>query len=73
MYNVDNLDYFTVLYRDAGAKGAEVPLCFVCRAENFDHAEEQCENAYPGCEIVWVAPTKEPQAAYDDYHYFTNE
>jgi len=30
------------------------PFGFQCYAEDADHAEEQCENAYPDCDIVWV-------------------
>lgn len=26
----------------------------VHQADDADHAEEQAENAYPGCEILWV-------------------
>lgn len=27
---------------------------FNCMAEDVDHAEEQCLDAYPNCNIVWV-------------------
>lgn len=27
---------------------------FACHAEDGDHAEEQCVNAYPGCGVVGV-------------------
>lgn len=27
---------------------------FNCRADDPDHAEEQCFNAYPNASIVWV-------------------
>jgi hypothetical protein len=27
---------------------------FVCQAEDTDHAEEQCLDAYPGADVVWV-------------------
>lgn len=27
---------------------------FTCQAEDQEHAVEQCENAYPECEILWV-------------------
>lgn len=27
---------------------------FRCQAEDADHAEEQCSNAYPECFILWV-------------------
>lgn len=27
---------------------------FLCQADDADHAEEQCMNAYPTCSIIWV-------------------
>lgn len=27
---------------------------FNCYADNPDHAEEQCMNAYPECAVLWV-------------------
>ena len=32
--------------------GDQFQLMFDCRAEDKDHAEEQAENAYPGCVIL---------------------
>jgi hypothetical protein len=29
-------------------------LHFYCQAEDADHAEEQAENAYPGCEVLFT-------------------
>jgi len=48
------LHNYVVLFRDAGALAAAPPLGFQCDAEDSDHAQEQCENAYPGCDVVWV-------------------
>lgn len=41
-----------VLFRDDSLKPWEAPFAFVCKADGADHAEEQCENAYPGADIV---------------------
>jgi hypothetical protein len=30
----------------------QTPIAFECFAENYDHAAEQAENAYPGCKIL---------------------
>lgn len=49
-----DLSNFVVLYRDDSLLPADPPLGFQCDAENSEHAEEQCENAYPGCTIAWV-------------------
>ena len=27
---------------------------FNCLADDADHAEEQCVNSYPDCEVLWV-------------------
>ena len=49
------LKNYVVLYRDGTSMAAlDQPLGFQCYAEDSNHAEEQCENAYPDCEIVWV-------------------
>lgn len=46
---------YVVLYRrnDIQSVG-ESPFGFQCYAENVDHAEEQCLNADPDADIVWV-------------------
>lgn len=58
---------FVVLYRDDSLLPADVPLAFVCQADDGDHAEEQCMNAYPGCDVVWVVLTNNVHLAYEDY------
>jgi hypothetical protein len=67
------MQIFTVLYRDTDAYPAEPPLAFCCSADDGDHAEEQCENAYPDCEVLWVVQTDDPQAAFDDYYELIEE
>ncbi len=49
-----DLKNYVVLYREPMQPALSEPLAFQCWAENTDHAEEQCENAYPDCGIVWV-------------------
>ena len=43
--------YIVSLHEDAGDRFV---LMFACWAEDADHAAEQAENAYPGCEIINV-------------------
>lgn len=46
------MDKFTVIYTKA-----DEPIgwqFFQCQADDADHAEEQCINAYPGCAVLWV-------------------
>lgn len=56
-----------VLYRDDSLEPCEAPFAFVCEAEGTDHAEEQCENAYPGADIVWVYEGACIEDAYAEY------
>lgn len=44
-------EYRVSLYEEPGDKFL---LMFDCHADDADHAEEQAENAYPGCEIRLV-------------------
>jgi hypothetical protein len=30
----------------------QTPIAFECFAENYDHAVDQAENAYPGCKVL---------------------
>ena len=48
------METYVVLYTDAGYKIGEDPRCFICSAEDMEHAEEQCMSAYPDGLIVWV-------------------
>lgn len=50
---------------DLGHVGS--PLVFSCVADDPNHAEEQCENAYPGCKPVWVAETDDVNVAFQEY------
>jgi hypothetical protein len=63
---------YVVLYRDEKVMSPlDAPFGFQCFAENADHAEEQCENAYPNSDIVWLWEGKEGvgmQPALDDYY-----
>lgn len=59
---------YVVLYmRDDIMKPFDPPFPFTCMAEDDDHAEEQCLNAEPAGDVVWVVQTDDVQAAYDDY------
>lgn len=42
---------FMVIYTEPGGISWQ---WFNCMAEDGDHAEEQCLDAYPNCSIVWV-------------------
>ena len=58
---------YMVLYRPDYLLQTEAPFGFRCEAEDSDHAEEQCENAYPEADIVWVWEGDSLQDALDDY------
>ncbi len=57
---------FAVIHRDAGALPGSFPECFMCQAEDGDHAEEQCRNAYPESKVLWTH-LGTAEAAYDNY------
>ncbi|MGA0398017.1 MAG: hypothetical protein ACO3O3_12720 [Ilumatobacteraceae bacterium] len=46
---MSNLQTWCVIYSETGA-GVGV---FQCMAEDFEHADEQCDNAYPTATILW--------------------
>jgi hypothetical protein len=40
---------------------------FLCSAEDSEHAEEQAEDAYPGCDVVWIQEGTDWQDAQANY------
>lgn len=58
----------TVVYRDNDSLPFSSPLFFVCDADDTEHAEEQCENAYPQCEILWIAEGDDVIKALQQYY-----
>lgn len=54
---------FHVLYREDSIPALAPPEAFRAEADDSDHAEEQCTNAYPGCEVLWVVETDDPDEA----------
>jgi len=63
---------YVVLYRDEKIMGPlDEPFGFQCWADNMDHAEEQCLDAYPEVDIVWIwegKPNIGMEAALNDYY-----
>lgn len=62
------MDTYIVIYREEGSPPLDAPMGFRCEADDADHAEEQCVNAYPGCDVVWVVQTSSLDFALDDYY-----
>lgn len=62
-----SLHNFIVLFRDVGDGPVSTPLVFHCQADDGDHAEEQCVDAYPDCNVVWVYRGDDWQAAFDEW------
>lgn len=52
---------FTVIYTEP-SEGLELWQFFECSADDGDHAEEQCLNAYPTCAVLWVNQGHGPQS-----------
>ena len=44
---------FTVIYVEP-TEGLELWQFFECHADDGEHAEEQCINAYPTARVLWV-------------------
>lgn len=65
---------YVVLYdrHDIMANG-DPPFAFKCMAEDADHAEEQCLNAEPDADIVFVEQTDDLEDAYYGYYYQQEE
>ena len=61
------MNKYILLYWDADALPADAPLAFACDADDTEHAEEQCENAYPGCVIAWTGHGMTLEEVYADY------
>lgn len=63
---------YVVLYRiESIMAPIDAPFGFQCWAEDVDHAEEQCINAEPDAEIVWVWQGKNGvgmKPALEDYY-----
>ena len=60
---------YIVLYRNNDIGFLEEPFGFQCYADDTDHAEEQCLNAEPDAEIVWVVEgTKDYSDALYNYY-----
>jgi hypothetical protein len=62
---------YVVLYRiEKIMSPLDSPFGFICMAEDTLHAEEQCQNAYPECDIVWAVIDTSYQRALDNYYDF---
>lgn len=59
--------YIVLFYENGRILGVN-PSGFHCEAENYDHAEEQCENANPDGDVVWIYDGEDLQDALDDYY-----
>ena len=59
---------YVVLYRiESMMSPFDAPFGFVCQADDGDHAEEQCLNAYPDCGVVWVVEGDDYREALKEY------
>ena len=62
------MNTYIVLYREEGSPPLDAPMGFRCEADDPDRAEEQCRDAYPECDVVWVAQTSSLDFALGDYY-----
>lgn len=63
----DRLNEFVVIYDAGGNASCMVPEAFCCFAEDSDHADEQCQDAYPDCTVLEVYEGYSGEDALDDY------
>jgi hypothetical protein len=62
------METYLVLYRDESVMTPlDAPFGFVCQADDAEHAEEQCLNAYNDVAIVWVSQDSNMEKALADY------
>lgn len=47
------MNRYTVIYEEPGLP-APLWQFFLCHADDAEHAEEQCMNAYPNAKVLWV-------------------
>ena len=63
------MEQYTVLYRIESIQApSDHPFGFMCWAEDADHAEEQCLNACPDCDVVWVLDTDDYRIALNNFY-----
>lgn len=58
---------WTVLYLPRSADETAQPESYVCLAFGYEAAKEQCQEAFPGCDIVWVMEGSSPSLARLEY------
>jgi hypothetical protein len=46
---------------------------FLCQAEDIEHAEEQCLDAYPTADVVWVEEGTDVEGATKRYWFTVEE
>lgn len=64
----NGMESYIVLFRvESIMRPLDTPFAFQCYAEDTEHAEEQCINAYLEADIVWVYKGDTEQDALDDY------
>jgi len=62
------MEPYVALYRiESEMKPVDPPQGFLCQAEDGDHAQEQCQNAYPDADVVWTFQGRSVEQALQDY------
>jgi hypothetical protein len=59
---------YNVIYRPKESKYPLDVEVFQCEAETVEHAEEQAEDAYPDCEILWIDQERDPQESIKNWY-----
>lgn len=53
------MKHYTVTFYEAGDIWMDFMLTFNCWADDEDHADEQCRDAYPECVTTHIEETEE--------------
>lgn len=69
LYEDHQLPYIVLYNRHDIMANDDPPFAFKCMADDSEHAEEQCLNADPDADIVFVEQTDNVEYVYYGYYY----
>ena len=65
---------YVILYRiESIQTPSDAPFGFQAWAEDTEHAEEQCLDAYPDCGVVWVYQCEHGTGTADAFNNYYTE
>lgn len=64
---------YMVLYKTRDHSPFDKPLGFACSADDYDHAEEQCQDANKPCTVIHISEKETVDAAYEEWLFVDEE